>query len=255
MNKYAIRAATAAFGAAALTVGALSQASASEPAQDGPAASPAAYADYLAHSRQDGAAETLKEFNALTPREQDRFIGYLQDPSLFKDFLEQSTDEDGLAATADGTRTTSLRNGDVSLEAHHSASTFAATAAKRPLPKGNHTVTRSNKIKLLGVTVMEFKIWETFYSNGRTITKVVEADGGKKNFSGVVKMSKGIAKKQLGKQSFCKKGGSCSSGNTAVASIVWEGEAVVSGGTFQVDKKQTLVSNVYGTATSSLVNV
>lgn len=29
----------------------------------------------------------------------------------------------------------------------------------------------------------------------------------------------------------------------------------MSGGTFQVDKKQTLVSNVYGTATSTLVNM
>ncbi|MFE2352892.1 hypothetical protein [Streptomyces parvulus] len=255
MNKPAIKAAAAAFGAVALTVGTLSQASASEPAQDGPAASPAAYADFLAHSGEDGATETLKEFQSLTAREQDRFIDYLQDPSLFADFLDQSSDEAGPDATASGTRTTSLRNGDVSLEARRSANTFAATAAKRPLPKGNHTVTRSNKIKLLGVTVMEFRIWETFYSNGHTITKVVEADGGKKNFSGVVKVSKGIAKKQLGKQSFCKKGGSCSSGNTAVASIVWEGEVVVSGGTFQIDKKQTLVSNVYGTATSSLVNV
>jgi hypothetical protein len=254
VKKHLVHGAAAAFGVMALTVGTISGASAAEPAHNGPASSPAAYIDFLEHSGEEGASETLKEFRSLTDSEQKRFIGYLQDPTLFKDFLERSTDETAAGDGTDGTRITALRGGDVTLEAARTGSALVA-AAKRPLPKGNHTVTRSNKIKLMGVTVMEFKIWETFYSNGHTITKVVDADGGKKNYSGVVKMSKGIAKKQLGKQSFCKRGGSCSSGNTAVASIVWEGEVVISGGTFQVDKKQTLVSNVYGTATSSLVNV
>jgi predicted aspartyl protease len=116
-------------------------------------------------------------------------------------------------------------------------------------------VKRSNKIKILGVTVIELKIWETFRSNGHTITKVINADGGKKNFSVAVSMSKGVPKKSLGTQQFCKRGSSCVSGRTAVASIVWEGTAVVSVGTIEVDKKQTLTSNVYGTASSSLKNV
>ncbi|MFE9177972.1 hypothetical protein ACFYN5_17210 [Streptomyces sp. NPDC007126] len=254
MRKHLIHGAAAAFGAAALTFGSISTASAAEPAHSGPASSPAAYVDYLEHSDEDGASETLKEFHSLTTSEQERFIGYLQDPALFTEFLTQSTGEAAASTDTNDTQVTALRGGDVTLEAEQTGSALAV-AAKRPLPKGNHTVTRSNKIKLMGVTVMEFKIWETFYSNGHTITKVVDADGGKKNYSGVVKMSKGIAKKQLGKQSFCKKGGPCSSGNTAIASIVWEGEVVISGGTFQVDKKQTLVSNVYGTTTSTLVNV
>ncbi|MCQ4199334.1 hypothetical protein M4J06_000778 [Streptomyces coelicoflavus] len=197
MRKYLIHGTVAAFGAEALTFGSISTASAAEPAHSGPASSPAAYVDYLEHSDEDGASETLKEFHSLTASEQKRFIGYLQDPALFTKFLTQSTGEAAASTDTDDTQVTALRGGDVTLD----------------------------------------------------------ADGAKKNYSRVVKMSKGIAKKQLGKQSCCKKGGPCSSGNTAVASIVWEGEVVISGGTFQVDKKQTLVSNVYGTATSTLVNV
>ncbi|MGW3985689.1 hypothetical protein [Streptomyces sp. NPDC004830] len=244
-------------GTVALLAGSATQASAAaEPASTSPLASAAAYSDYLKHSDEEGALDTLKEFQALTADEQSRFLGYLQNPSLYKEFLTAGPEEQNdLTAFAQNTSSTaSSQGGDITYEAKSTVSALKAGASK-PLPKGDHTVKRSNKIKVLGVTVIEFKIWETFHSNGRTITKVISADGGKKNFSVAVSISKGVPKTSLGSQRFCKRGSTCVSGRTAVASIVWEGSAVVSGGTIQVDKKQTLTSNVYGTASSSLQNV
>ncbi|CAL9531731.1 hypothetical protein SUDANB1_04034 [Streptomyces sp. enrichment culture] len=155
---------------------------AAEPTYTSPLASTAAHADYLKHSDEQGALDTLKEFQALTPDEQSRFLGYLQDPSLYKGFLTAGPEErNGVTAFSQNTsHTASSRNGDVTYEAESTVSALKAGASK-PLPKGDHTVKRSNKIKVLGVTVIELKIWETFHSNGRNITKVISADGGKRH--------------------------------------------------------------------------
>ncbi|MGW6923026.1 hypothetical protein ACWGA9_17405 [Streptomyces sp. NPDC054950] len=246
----------AAVATVAMLAGTATQVSAAEPVSTNALASPTAYADYLKHSSEEGALDTLSEFQALTPGEQSRFLSYLQDPSLYKDFLTTSLEEQkGITPLSENTnRSVSLRNGDVTYESESAVSGLTA-AASGPLSAGNHTVKRSNKITVLGVNVVELKIWVSFHSNGRDITAVNDADGGQRNLSVVASVSKERAKKSLGTQQLCERGGSCVGGHTAIASIIWNVSAVVSGGTVEFDKKQTLAANRYGSGQSSLKNV
>ncbi|MFF3938658.1 hypothetical protein [Streptomyces phaeofaciens] len=255
MKTHTARALAAAFGAVAMLAASASQASAAEPVVAYPLASPAAYADYLAHSDEEGALEGLKQFRILTPDEQNRFLGYLQDPSLYKDFLTADPEvQNSITALAENTsQSVSFRNGDVTYESESTVSGVAA-AARGPLPRGEHKVKRSNKLKILGIPVVELKIWVKFQSNGRDITKVIDADGGKTNISGTVSISKEKPKTSMGSQQFCERGGSCVGGHTAIGSIVWNGTAIFSGGAFQIDKVQKLTANVYGSGQSSLKN-
>ncbi|MFF3206236.1 hypothetical protein [Streptomyces sp. NPDC002962] len=246
----------AAVAAVAVLVGTATQVSAAERVSSNALASPTAYADYLKHSGEEGALDTLSKFQALTPSEQSRFLGYLQDPSLYKDFLASSLEEEkSISAVSESTnQSISLRNGDVTYESESEVNGLT-TAASGPLSAGNHTVKRSNKITVLGVNVVELKIWVSFHSNGRDITAVNDADGGQRNLSVVASVSKERAKKSLGTQQLCERGGSCVGGRTAIASIIWNVSAVVSGGTVQFDKKQTLTANRFGNGQSSLKNV
>jgi hypothetical protein len=55
---------------------------------------------------------------------------------------------------------------------------------------------------------------------------------------------------------WCPRGGHCSSGHNADASVVWEGSLLVQGTNFQFDKEQWMRANVYGKLiNSSLRNV
>ncbi|GAA2653143.1 hypothetical protein [Streptomyces vastus] len=239
---------------AVILAGSATQVSAAEPAQNDPATSPAAYVDYLRHSHEKGAAETLNAFQELKPSEQSRFIAYLRDPALFTAFLEQTADRNaGVTAFSENARrSTSLRDGDVTFESER---TVSGLAASRPLRRGNHTATHTNKLKLFGINVVQFKLWVNFYSNGRDITRVNDADGSKRNLSGVIRISKGIPKKSLSDWQWCPVGGSCSRGHNANASIVWEGEIGVAGvGEVQIDKRQTMKTTVHGKTTGSLKN-
>ncbi|MCW8382014.1 hypothetical protein [Streptomyces justiciae] len=256
MKTHASRAFAATIGAAAVLAGSATVASAAEPVTTNALASPAAYTNYLQQSGEEGALDTLKQFQALAPTEQSRFLGYLKDPSLYKEFLASApVEQNGLAAlTEDTSLSASLHNGDVTYESDSTVSGLTA-AASGPLPKGDHTVKRSNKIKVFGVTVVELKIWETFHSNGHDVTKVVDGDGGKKNFSVVASVTKERPKRSLGTQQFCERGGSCVGGHLAIQSIIWNVKATVSGGAVEYDKKQTLSANVYGSAHATLKNV
>ncbi|MFE6620593.1 hypothetical protein [Streptomyces sp. NPDC057740] len=256
MNVLTARAFVAAVGTVAVLAGSSTQVSAAEPISANALSSPTTYAHYLKHSDKEGALDTLKGFQSLTPNEQSRFLDYLKDPSLFKDFLASSPkDQNSITGLSESrNQSVSLRHGDVTYESESAVSGLKA-AARGLLAKGNHTVKRSNKIKVLGVTVIELKIWVSFHSNGHDITKVNDADGGQKNFSVAASFSKEKVKKSLGSEQFCERGGSCVGGHIAVASIIWNGSATVSGGAIQFDKKQTLTANAYGSGHSSLVNV
>ncbi|MFD5516821.1 hypothetical protein [Streptomyces sp. NPDC127066] len=215
--------------------------------QSDPAATPATYANYLSHSREDGAADALAKFQHLTQPEQAKFIGYLHDPTLLKSFLDKAAEQGhGLSVHSRNTSsTTSLRNGSVIIGQESTISGISAAAA-RPLPSGNHTVTYTTYVKYLGIKVMKLSLWENFHSNGRDITKVNFADAGKKNLTGVISISKGTPKKVLSNWGWCPRGGHCSSGHNADASVVWEGSLLVQGTNFQFDKEQWMRANVYG---------
>ncbi|MFE6475787.1 MULTISPECIES: hypothetical protein [Streptomyces] len=254
MTHRMVRGITATLGACVLLAGTAAQVSADETPQAADlsadrAATPAAYINYLSHSDEEGAAETLRGFKSLTLGEQKKFIEHLHDPALLKSYLDAATEQSAaLPANTTGT-TTTLRNGDVTIRQERAVSTFAAAAAK-PLPKGNHTVKYNTDLKLFGVKVIKLSLWVNFYSNGKDITKVNYADAGKMNFSGIINISKGVPKTSLSEWGFCKRGKPCNKGHNADASVVWEGSIVIKGSTVQVDKRQWMRANVYG----SLIN-
>jgi len=250
----------AALSTVAILAGTASQVSAAEAQQTvakqtDPAATPAAYAKYLRHSHEEGAAEALKQFQHLTRAEQNKFIGYLHDPALLKSLFDKSADQgNGASAYARNTSsTTSLRNGDVIIGQERTVSGLSA-AASRPLPKGNHTVTNTTYVKYFGVKVIKLSLWVNFHSNGRDITKANFADAGKKNLSGVINISKGTPKKTLSDWSWCPLHHPCTHGHNADASVIWEGGLVFRGSTFQFDKEQWMRANIYGEVTESYLH-
>ncbi|MFI9774333.1 hypothetical protein ACIHCV_06380 [Streptomyces sp. NPDC051956] len=252
----------AALGTLAILAGTAAQASASGPSQTearqgDPAASPAAYANYLRQSHEEGATDTLTAFQHLTRSEQNKFVGYLHDPALLKTFLDRTTDQgSGISAySRNSSDSTSLHNGDVTIGQQRSISGLSTTAS-RPLPRGNHTVSYTTYMKIHGVKIIKLKLWVNFHSNGRDITKANYADAGKKNLSGVISISKGTPKKGLGQWGFCRRGHACTHGHNAVASVVWEGSVGYRGSVWQIDKKQSMTANIYGRlADYSLKNV
>ncbi|MET7781701.1 hypothetical protein ABZU94_30310 [Streptomyces mirabilis] len=252
MQTRTARGIAATLSTAAILTATASQVSAAEATQtvakqSDPAATPAAYANYLCHSHEDGAADALREFQHLTRAEQAKLIGYLHDPALLKSFLDKTADQGkGMSAYSRNTSsTTSLRNGDVTIGQESTVSGLSVAAA-HPLPKGNHTVTYTTYVKYFGIKVIKLSLWENFHSNGRDITKVNYADAGKKNLSGVINLSKGTPKKVLSEWRWCPRGGHCTSGHNADASVVWEGSVVFGGSVFQVDKEQWMRADVYG---------
>ncbi|ALV34690.1 hypothetical protein [Streptomyces sp. CdTB01] len=254
MKMHSVKALAAAVGTVAVLAGSVTQASAAEPVSGNPTANPTQYADYLEHSSEEGASTALEKFRGLTPTEQNRFLSYVQDPSLYKDFLASAPEQDDDNLSVNTDRSVSLRNGDVTYESEGAVS-GVRSAADGVLPSGDFTVKRSNKIKVLGITLVELKIWVKFHSNGHDITKVLDADGGQRNLSGSVNFSKERAKKSLGYQQFCRRGGSCVAGHTAIASIIWNGSAVIEDSSFQFDKKQTLTAARDGSGHANLKNV
>jgi hypothetical protein len=243
---------TAVLSTVAIIAGTASQVSAAEAPQavaeqNDPAATPAAYTDYLRHSHEEGAADALKKFQHLTPAEQNKFIGYLHDPALLKSFLDKTADQgNGISVhSRNASSTTSLRGGDVTIGQERTVTGLSAAAA-RPLPAGNHTVKYTTYVKYFGVKVIKLSLWENFHSNGRDITKVNYADAGKKNLSGVINISQGTPKKVLSNWRWCPSAGHCNSGHHADASVIWEGSVVFRGSVFQLDKKQWMRADVYG---------
>ncbi|NUV64013.1 hypothetical protein [Streptomyces sp. CAI-85] len=241
---------TAAVATVAVLAGTTTQVSAAESVPANAFASPTAYADYLKHSNEEGALETLKGFEALSPNKQSQFLRYVQDPALYKDFIVSSADEQNsvTALTADTNRTVSLRDGDVTFESNSVVSGLTASASG-VLPAGIHEVKRYNTIKALGVPVAQLSIWVKFQSNGRDITKVIDADGAAKRW-GPISIKKEKAKTSLGTQQFCERGGRCVGGHTAIASIIWNFD----GTTASYDKKQVLKVGRNGTGSTSLQN-
>jgi len=253
MTSRSIQGIAAALGAVAALAGTAPQVSALETQQAAaakidPAATPAAYADYLRHSQEDGAAGTLAAFQRLTPSQQNKFVDYLHDPAVLETLLDKTTSQGPV--NWDSTRkmksTTSLHNGDVSIGQERTVSS-GSTNRRGPLPRGNHTATYTTYVKVLGVKVIKLNLAVNFHSNGRDITKTNSAEATKRNLSGVISLSHEKPKTGLSKWEFCRiNPHRCTRGHHATASVVWNGEVGFQGSVFQVDKKQWMKANVSG---------
>ncbi|MEU7581768.1 hypothetical protein AB0B50_29690 [Streptomyces sp. NPDC041068] len=242
----------ASFSAVALLAGTVTQASATEITQPTTmqgdlVATPAAYVDYLRHSGEEGAADALKKFQRLTKTQQNKFIDYLHDPALLKSLLEEAGNQGGGISvySRSGKSTTSLHNGDVTIGQERTISGRSSTA-KGALPKGNHEAKYTTYVKYFGIKVIKLSLWVNFHSNGRDITKANHADAGKTNLSGAISLSKGTPKKSLSKWTRCRTFDHCTSGHNVDASVVWEGNVLFKGSSFQIDKEQWMRAGVDG---------
>ncbi|MCF3129036.1 hypothetical protein [Streptomyces olivochromogenes] len=255
MKTRTMRGIAAALGTVGILAGTAAQASATgaHPAvakYNDPAATPAAYANYLRHSHEEGSADALKQFQRLSPADQNKFVGYLHDPAVLKALLDKTSDQGaGISVSSRNTGSkVSLHGGDVIVGQEGTIS--GISAASHPLPKGNHEVTYTTYIKALGIKIIKLNLSVKFYSNGRDITKAIDAEASKKNLSGAINLSHDRPKKWLSDWSWCQRHGHCSRGHNAEASVIWEGSAVFRGAVFQVDKKQWMQANVYGKLTN-----
>ncbi|MFF2651606.1 hypothetical protein [Streptomyces sp. NPDC058045] len=247
---------------AVTVLGGAAQAQAAAPAgnnagKSDPAATPAAYSNYLRHSDEPGADKALAQFKSLTSAQQTKFVGYLHDPEVLRSFIDVAAAQgSGLSTKALNTKsTTSLRNGDVTI-GQESAVTGVAASAKKKLGKGPHTVKYNAYVKYFGVKVIKMSLWVNFKSNGHDITKVTSAGAGKINLSGVISLSHTTPKKARTWWRWCPKGKPCSSGHFAEASVIWEGNIAFKGSMFQIDKKQWMQADIYGKVSNrSLTNV
>ena len=150
MNRRITQKLAVGFGAIAVLAGSTTHAMAAEHTQKDAAKDPAAYVEYLRHSHEAGAASTLKAFESLAPSEQNKFIGYLHDTTLFKSFMDRTAKQpSGLTAFSRNTQSSvSLKNGDVTFVSQR---TISGVAAAKPLGRGNHAVAYNVKLKIHGI--------------------------------------------------------------------------------------------------------
>ncbi|MGW0135445.1 hypothetical protein [Streptomyces sp. NPDC003299] len=250
MNKNIAKRLAIAFGSVAVLAGSTTQALATTGAPNDPASTPSSYVNYLRHSHEPGAAQTLVQFQALTPGQQQEFVGYLHDPKVLKSFMDQVAKPDGglTANSQSENTTTSLKGGDVTFQAQRAV---VGARASKPLPKGAHWASYTYTFRIHGIAVVAFKLAVNFHSNGKDIDKVNYAEATKKNFTGVINVSHDRPKTWLGTFGFCTPGHPCSRGHLAGASVIWEGTIASYPFTMQIDKKQYMTANVYGTVTDA----
>ncbi|MFJ6719665.1 MULTISPECIES: hypothetical protein [unclassified Streptomyces] len=219
-------------------------ASASLISQDG--ARIAAYQNSLKSSTEEGAADALRDFDALGHDKQVKFLNYAEDPENLKALLEEVAD-----VPTDGTPSHSLvnlKNGDVQI-AGDSEATFTPDAgdlsgvsAAGKLHAGWWDTTYTVRQKIFGITITKLSVWVNYHTNGSKIDKVDHADCGKRNFNGAVSIGHGVPKAQL------------ADGN-AIGQVVWEGSIIYKGFGVEIDKRQQVVANAYGFKSGYLKNI
>ncbi|MFI9202331.1 hypothetical protein [Streptomyces sp. NPDC053048] len=246
MNRRTAARTIAALGTAAILAGGtMGTATAADTAGTGTTrnaqtATPAAYITYLSASREEGAAQTLKEFKALPVAKQNKYLDYLNDPKVLKALMEDAPRADRAESR------TSMFDGDVVVESRQQA-TFApdapaGSAALGKLSRGTWESWYQASQKILGVTVTKLKVWVNYYTDGNKITRVNFADGAKRNFNAAVSISMGVPK-------------AWKDGSYANGSVVWEGSIIYKGFGIQIDKRQKVWANEYGYRGGYLKNI
>ncbi|MEU8591755.1 hypothetical protein AB0C59_32930 [Streptomyces sp. NPDC048664] len=206
----------------------------------------AAYEANLADSKEPGAGDTLKQFQALSHDQEVKFLDYSEDQDNLKALLDEAAD-----VPTPGTpmhSITSLGGGDVDITADSdatftpdTASGLDAAAAGR-LHRGWWNTTYTVSQKIFGVTVTKLSLWVEYYTNGSSITKVDHADCGKRNFNAAVSIGHGVPKAWL------------ASGN-ANGEVVWEGSIIYKGFGIEIDKRQHVTADAWGYKGGYLKNI
>ncbi|MFJ1705925.1 hypothetical protein [Kitasatospora sp. NPDC088346] len=208
----------------------------------------AAYQDGLRNSAEPGAADTLREFDALSHDKQVRFLDYAEDPENLKALLQEAAEAPEPGTTVH--QLVNLKGGEVQIEAD-SAAVFTAdpdagdadgVAARGKLSKGWWETTYTVKQKILGITITKLSVWVDYYTNGSKITKVDHADCGKRNFNGAVSISHSVPKASL-------------YGGEANGEVIWEGSIIYRGFGVEIDKRHHVTANAYGFKSGYLKNI
>ncbi|GHB43306.1 hypothetical protein GCM10010347_10640 [Streptomyces cirratus] len=231
---------------AATTLMGTANASASLISQDGMRI--AAYQNSLKSSTEEGAADALRDFDALTHDKQVKFLNYAEDPENLKALLEEVADVPETANPAPVHQLVNLKGGDVQI-ASDSEAAFTADAgdasgisAAGKLHAGWWDTTYTVRQKIFGITITKLSVWVNYHTNGSKIDRVDHADCGKRNFNGAVSIGHGVPKAQL------------ASGN-AIGQVVWEGSIIYKGFGVEIDKRQQVVANAYGFKSGYLKNI
>ncbi|MEU9732492.1 hypothetical protein [Streptomyces sp. NPDC048002] len=207
----------------------------------GTAVTPAQYIAYLEGQNSPEALEVLAEFKALAPDEQSKFVGYLNDPEVFKAFLEYSGESQGQNATASttGEKRVTKYNQDVIFvnEGNVTRERSGATRDVTWTEKATYTF----KQKLLGVTVTKMTVWVRYSASRGAVEKALNSGSALKNFNIGVDIDGDNARPWV-------------SGGRAHAETVWKGELTYSGYTARIDKIQHLSAAWDGTWKGSTKN-
>lgn len=188
---------------------------------------PAEYIEYLRGSNEPGAGQTLADFSALPAADQQRFIDHLNDPSLFKAFMEEvGTIE---PETTRGTSRTVTEIGeDVEIISETTVEPVSGLAGPGINLVGAYRTTYSVSQKFLGVTITKLSTWIHYYTNGSAVTTVYSSGAGVVNYNGAVSIDDNVLTPWI-------------SGGLGYAETVFKGYFLFKGFNIRIDKLQQCV--------------
>ncbi|WJV48911.1 hypothetical protein [Streptomyces flavofungini] len=192
-------------------------------AADSPmSAESASYVAWLAAQQSTEADEIARQFKELSPQNQQKFLGYLNDSAIAKAMADAATE----AAPASKVE---LAGGDVTLEAETGAKQTAAPSQgelSAAGTAGDWQCWSHRSQKVFGIKVTTYKLDQWYRASSSKVTKVYNVAARIKNWNPGV-----IIDNQPEEQWISKAG-------NALAYVTWNGKITVSGLTVQVDKRQ-----------------
>ncbi|MEV6003200.1 hypothetical protein AB0M25_29015 [Streptomyces griseomycini] len=220
---------------------------------------PAAYVDHLTSEMAKNAEagkdttddrRTLEQYKALSPEDQEKYLGYLNDPKLWQSFFDSDEEISGGpgASAAPAARDASPRTtGDVVTKYNEDVSFVSGATVERETSKAKGVVqardaswtdkaTYTKKIKAFGITVTKLTVWVRYEAtrSGARVLKALNSGSSKQNYNFAVLIDADNARPWVG-------------GNRAHAETVWEGKITASFGSVQLDKVQHLSAAWDGT--------
>jgi hypothetical protein len=180
--------------------------------------------------------QVLAQFKALSPEDQNEYIGYLNDPKVMQAFFDSSdaaSNDDPKALIAKDA--TTKYNEDVSFEGGGSVEHESGDASGvSSLASWTDKATYSHKMKIYGITVTKLTVWVRYKATRGAIVTALNSGSSKVNFNLAVVLSSDNARPWVG-------------GNRAHAETVWQGNMTYSLWTAQIDKIQGLSAAWDGT--------
>ncbi len=135
---------------------------------------------------KESAKEVLDQFKELSKEDQEKFVNYMNDPDVAQEVFE--ADNSPLAETEgnvdeDGEETTSLYDGDVEVTKEVNVSPQINTMSAYSLAKASaakivtHKATYRSIHRLMGINVLTTQSYVRYYSDGKKVTKILDAGG------------------------------------------------------------------------------